>query len=126
MLLVFTAAGRAQELPEAPVSKAMVSKQTYTAFAVIGAEVVADGITTRVLYQRHYDETDPLARPFVHASVPGQIGGSLLGLGATGGMWLALHRWHHDRAARWFLRSVAIGEGYNDARQFAILRTSRK
>jgi len=64
MLLVFTAAGRAQELPEAPVSKAMVSKQTYTAFAVIGAEVVADGITTRVLYQRHYDETDPLARPF--------------------------------------------------------------
>jgi hypothetical protein len=128
MLLVFTAAGRAQRLPPAPVSVSagMLSKQTYTAFAVIGTEVVADSVTTRVLYQRHYDETDPLAKPFVHAGIPGQIGGSLLGLGATAGMWVVLHRWHHDPAARWFLRSVAVGEGSNDARQFAILRTSQK
>jgi hypothetical protein len=126
MLLICTAAGHAQRLPHVSVSTAIVSRQTYLAFAVIGTEVVADSITTRVLYQRNYGETDPLARPFVHAGVPGQIGASLLGLGATGGMWIVLHRWHHDPAAKWFLRSVALGEGCNDARQFAILRTSKK
>jgi hypothetical protein len=121
MLLVLTGAARAQELSRTPVSK-----EVWTTFAVIGGEVLADGVTTRVLYQRHYNETDPIAQPFVREGVPGQIGGSLLAAGAVGGAWLMLRRMHHDRAAKWFLRSVAIGEGCNVGRQFSILRTSKK
>jgi hypothetical protein len=121
MLLVWTGAAHGQELPDAPVSKA-----TWTTFAVFGAEVLADGVTTRVLYQRHYDEINPLARPLVHAGVPGQVGACLLGAGATGGVWFVLRRTHHDHAASWFLRSVTAGEGYNVARQFTVLRASRK
>jgi|SRR5580704_12494151 hypothetical protein len=121
VLLVLTGAGYGQHLADVPVSTG-----TSVTLAVFGAEVVADGVTTRVLYQRHYGETDPLAKPFVRAGVPGQIGASLLGAGATGSVWFVLHRTHHEATARWFLRSVNAGEGCNVARQFAILRTSRK
>lgn len=120
MLLVGTGAARGQELLDAPVSKT-----TWTTFAGLGAEILADGVTTRVLYQRHYDELDPLAKPFVHAGVPGQIGVSLLGAGAMTGAWFVLHRTHHERTAKWFLCTVAAGEGYNVARQIAVVRASQ-
>ncbi len=120
MLLVWVGAGWGQELPDAPVSKA-----TWTTFVGLGTEILADGVTTRVLYQRHYDELDPVARPFVHAGVPGQIGVSLLGAGALTGAWFVLRRTHHECAAKWFLRTVAIGEGFNVARQVAVLRASQ-
>ncbi|MFZ0817610.1 MAG: hypothetical protein WAM78_18945 [Candidatus Sulfotelmatobacter sp.] len=121
MLLVLTGTAHTQELPNVPVSK-----ESWGMFAVVGAEILADSVTTRVLYQRHYRENDPIAQPFVRAGVPGQIGASLLGAGALGGAWLVLRRMHHDRAASWFLRSVAVGEGCNVVRQFALLRTSKK
>jgi hypothetical protein len=121
MLFVWTGVVHGQELPDAPVSK-----QTWGTFAVVGTEILADGVTTRVLYQRHYNEMNPLARPFVRAGVPGQIAASLLGAGAVSGVWFVLRRTHHDRAASWFLRSVAAGEGSNVSRQLAILRTSRR
>jgi hypothetical protein len=121
MLFVWTGVVHGQELPDAPVSK-----QTWGTFAVVGTEILADGVTTRVLYQRHYNEMNPLARPFVRAGVPGQIAASLLGAGAVSGVWFVLRRTHHDRAANWFLRSVAAGEGSNVSRQLAILRTSRR
>jgi hypothetical protein len=121
MLLVLAETARAQELPNVPVSK-----KEWGTFAVVGAEILADSVTTRVLYQRHYRENDPIAQPFVRAGVLGQIGASLLGAGAVGGAWLVLRRSHHDRAAAWFLRSVAVGEGCNVSRQFALLRTSKK
>jgi hypothetical protein len=114
MLLALTGAVLGQELPNATVSKA-----TLGTFAAFGTEVLADGVTTRVLYQRNYGE-------IVHAGVAGQIGRSLLGVGATGGVWYVLRRAHREGTARWFLRSVTAGEGCNVARQFAIVRTSRK
>ncbi len=121
MLLVVTSVMVGQELPSVPVSK-----PTLATFAVFGAEVLADGVTTRVLSQRAYRETDPLAKPFVRAGMAGQIGAGLLGVGAAGGAWYVFHRTHHERMAKWFLRSVTAGEGLNDARQFSILRKSRR
>ena len=106
LLLAWTGAACGQELPGAPVSKT-----TWTTFVGLGAEILADGVTTRILYQRHHDEIDPVAKPFVHAGVPGQIGASLMGAGALSGVWFMLRRTHHDRAAEWFLRSVTAGEG---------------
>jgi hypothetical protein len=100
--------------------------ETKVAFAVFGGEVLADGVATRILYQRHYDEIDPLAKPFTHAGVPGQVGASILAVGAIGGTWWALNRTHHERIARNFLRTVTAGEGANVGRQFSILRTSKK
>jgi len=121
ILFVLAGFARGQELPNAPVSKV-----TFATLAVLGSEIVADGVTTRVLYQRRYDETDPLAKPFVHAGVAGQVGASLLGTGMIGGVWFVLHRAHRDDMAGWFLRSVTAAEGCNVGRQFSILRTSRK
>lgn len=121
LLFALTGTLLAQELPNPPISKA-----TLATFAAFGAEVVADGVTTRVLYQRRYDENNPIVRPLVHAGVPGQVGASLLGAGATVGVWFVLHRAHRERAATWFLRLVTAGEGCNVARQLRILRTSRK
>jgi len=122
MLLLWTGVARAQspDVPDAPLSRT-----TWTTFVGLGAEILADGVTTRVLYQRHHQELDPLAKPFVQAGVPGQIGASLLGAGAMGGAWFLLHRTHHDRAASWFLRSVTSSEGYNVARQFDLVRKSQ-
>ena len=120
MLLVLTGTVHGQELPNASLSKG-----TWITFAGLGTGILADGIATRVLYQRHYDEINPLAKPFVHAGVPGQVGASLLGAGAIGGVWFVLRRTHHDRAARWFLTSVTASEACNVARQFALLRTSQ-
>lgn len=119
LLLASTGAAGGQELPDAPVSKA-----TWTTFVGLGAEIMADGVTTRILYQRHH-KIDPMAKPFVHAGVPGQIGASLMGAGAMSGVWFMLRRTHHDRAAEWLLRSVTAGEGYNVARQVALVRTSQ-
>jgi hypothetical protein len=120
LLLASSGVARGQQLRDAPVSKA-----TWTTFAGFGAEILADGVTTRVLYQRHHKEIDPLAKPFVDAGVPGQIGASVIGAGAMGGVWFMLRRLHHERAAEWCLRSVTAGEGYNVARQFALVRTSQ-
>jgi hypothetical protein len=119
MLLLGAGIAGGQELPDAPISKV-----TWTTFAGLGTEILADGVSTRVLYQRRYDEINPLARPFVHAGVPGQAVASVLGAAAVGSVWLVLRRTHHDRAARWFLSSVTAGEGCNVARQFMLLRTS--
>ena len=119
VVLALMAGARGQAPPDAPISKA-----TWTTFAGLGTEIVADGVMTRVLYQRGYDEIDPLAKPFVHAGVPGQVGASLLGAGVMSGAWFVLRRTHHNRAANWFLRSGTAGEGYNVARQVSILRTS--
>jgi hypothetical protein len=120
-------AATGQELPEARLSQqASISRQSWAMFAGLGGEIVADGVTTRVLYQRHHDETDPVARPFVHAGVPGQVAVSLLGAGALAGTWWLLRRSHRERMARNLLWSVAAVEGGNDAREFAILRTSRR
>jgi hypothetical protein len=119
ILLLSTGVVLGQTLPDAPISKV-----TWTTLAGLGAEILADGVTTRVLYQRRYDENNPLVKPFVHAGVPGQIAASLLGAGAAGGTWFVLRRTHHDRAASWFLRFVTGAEGGNVFRQFTILRTS--
>lgn len=147
LLLIGAAAG--QDLPEtpmfrqaafsqrAPVStrdskqavisqRASISRRDWVMFAGLGAEIVADGVTTRVLYQRRYYEDDPLARPFVQAGVPGQVAASLMAAGGLAGAWWALHRSHRDRMARGLLWSAAAVEGANDARQFAILRGSRR
>ncbi|MFZ0138662.1 MAG: hypothetical protein WAK89_16470 [Candidatus Sulfotelmatobacter sp.] len=121
MLFLLTGVMPGQEALNAPVPKV-----TLATFAVLGSEILADGVTTRVLYQRSYAETDPLAKPFVHAGVPGQVGASLLGAGTIGGVWFVLHRAHREGMARWFLRSVTAAEGCNVGRQFSILRTSRK
>ena len=94
-------------------------------FAIFGAEVTGDVVTTRILYQRHHPENDPLARPFVQAGIPGQIGAGLLGMGVTGGLWFALHHMRRDRAASWFLRTVTVGEGGNVARQIVIVHRSK-
>ncbi len=120
MLLVLAGAAHGQTS-----ASAQLSKGTWATFAGLGTEILADGVTTRVLYQRHYDEIDPLAKPFVHDGVPGQVGASLLAAGAMGGVWFVLRHTHHDRATSWFLRSVTAGEGYNVGRQIAILRTSQ-
>lgn len=136
VLLLLACAASGQDLPsdsflnnrllDKSAPDAPISRETKVAFAVFGGELLADGVATRILYQRHYDEIDPLAKPFTHAGVPGQIGASLLAAGAIGGAWWVLHRTHHDRIARNFLRSVTAAEGSNVGRQFCILRTSKK
>jgi hypothetical protein len=120
-VLLLSGAAAAQKLPPAPVSK-----QTWAAFAALGTEIVADGVTTRVLYQRHHDETDPLAKPFVHAGVPGQAAASLLGMGAAVGAWWLLRRSHGERMAHFFLWSATAVEGANDVREFALVRSSSR
>jgi len=131
LLLLCARAASGQDLPgrnflDKGIPDVPVSREIKVAFAVFGGELLADGVVTRILYQRHYDEIDPLAKPFTHAGVPGQVGASLLGAGAIGGAWWVLHRTHHDRIARNFLRSVTAAEGSNVGRQFSILRTSKK
>lgn len=131
VLLLLAGAASGQDLPDKTLldkgtPEMPVSRETKVSFAVFGSELLADGIATRILYQRHYDEIDPLAKPFTNAGVPGQVGASLLGAGAIGGAWWVLHRTHHDRIARNLLRSVTAAEGSNVGRQFSILRTSKK
>ena len=93
-------------------------------FAAFAAEVAADGVTTRILYQRGLSELDPVARPFVHAGVGGQVGAGLLSVAVAGGVWTIFHRTHHDRIAKWMLRAVVAGEGANVARQFNLVAAS--
>jgi hypothetical protein len=141
VLLLLSCAASGQDLPsdsllnnssfdkgtsEKGIREEPMSRETKMTFAIFGSELLADGVATRILYQRHYDEIDPLAKPFTHAGVPGQVGASLLGAGVVGGAWWVLHRTHHERIARNFLRSVTAAEGSNVGRQFSILRTSKQ
>jgi hypothetical protein len=90
-------------------------------FAVFAAEVAADGVSTRILYQRGCGENNPIAKPFVRAGVGGQVAASLLSVAAVGGAWAFFHRTHHDRMAKWMLRTLVAGEGINDIRQFRVM-----
>ena len=108
------------KLPEAPTRIPTEAKIEFAAFA---AEVAADGVSTRVLYQRGCSENDPVARPFVRAGVGGQVAASFLGLAAVGGAWAILRRTHHDRIAKWMLRTAVAGEAANDIRQFRVMAT---
>lgn len=109
-----------KEFPEAPTRTPTEAKIEFAAFA---AEVAADGVSTRLLYQRGCGENDPIARPFVRAGVGGQVAASFLGLAAVGGAWAILRRAHHARMAKWMLRIAVAGEAANDARQFAVMAT---
>ncbi|HEV3513169.1 MAG TPA: hypothetical protein VGS05_15780 [Candidatus Sulfotelmatobacter sp.] len=109
-----------KEFPEAPTRTPTEAKIEFAAFA---AEVAADGVSTRLLYQRGCGENDPIARPFVRAGVGGQVAASFLGLAAVGGAWAILRRAHHDRMAKWMLRIAVAGEAANDARQFTVMAT---
>ena len=118
ILSILTASSIAQEinLPEAPMPR-----EAKIEFAVFAAEVAADGITTRMLYQRGCGENNPIAKPFVRAGVGGQVAASLLSVAAVGGAWAIFHRTHHDRMAKWMLRTLVAGEGINDIRQFRVM-----
>jgi hypothetical protein len=109
-----------QKLPAAPTRIPTEAKIEFAAFT---AEIAADGISTRLLYQRGCSENDPIARPFVRAGIGGQVAASLLGLAAVGGGWFILRRTHHDRLAQWMLRAAVAGEGVNDIRQFRVMAT---
>lgn len=119
ILSILTSLSLAQEidLPEAPMPR-----EAKIEFAVLAAEVVADGVSTRILYQRGCGENNPIAKPFVRAGVGGQVAASLLSVAAVGGAWALLHRTHHDRMAKWMLRTLVVGEGINDIRQFQVMR----
>lgn len=108
------------KLPEAPTR---ISTEAKIEFAAFAAEVAADGVSTRLLYQRGCSETDPVARPFVRAGVPGQVAATFLGLAAVAGAWAILHHTHHERMAKWMLRTAVAGEGANDIRQFRFVAT---
>jgi hypothetical protein len=103
-------------LPDAPMPR-----EAKVEFAVFAAEVVADGVSTRILYQRGFGENNPIAKPFVRAGIGGQVAASLLSVAAVGGAWAIFHRTHHDRMAKWMLRTLVIGEGINDIRQFRVM-----
>jgi hypothetical protein len=108
------------KFPEAPTRTPTEAKIEFVAFA---AEVAADGVSTRLLYQRGCGENDPVARPLVRAGVGGQVAASFLGFAAVGGAWAILRRAHHERIAQWMLRTAVAGEGINDARQFSVMAT---
>jgi len=102
-----------------------VPTEAKVEFAAFAAEVAADSVTTRILSQRGLIELDPVARPFVRAGVGGQVGAGLLSVAAAGGVWAILHRTHHDRIAKWMLRTLVAGEGANVGRQFNLVAGSR-
>lgn len=109
-----------EKSPEAP---SRTTREAKLEFAVFAAEVAADSVSTRLLYQRGCGENDPIARPFVRAGVGGQVAASFLGFAALGGAWVILRRAHHDRLAQWMLRTAVAGEGANDVRQFTVMAT---
>jgi hypothetical protein len=115
-ILLGTSLTQEINLPDAPMPR-----EAKVEFAVFAAEVVADGVSTRILYQRGFGENNPIAKPFVRAGIGGQVAASLLSVAAVGGAWAIFHRTHHDRMAKWMLRTLVIGEGINDIRQFRVM-----
>jgi hypothetical protein len=74
-----------------------------------------DGFTTqhaRILEGGHFVEMNPLARSLVQTP-GGQVVAGVLGMSATVGTAYFLHRFHHDRPARWFMRANVAGETLN-------------
>mgnify|MGYP001186451717 CR=1 FL=1 len=115
-MLLGTSFAQEINLPEAPMPR-----EAKVEFAVFAAEVVADGVSTRILYQRGCGENNPIAKPFVRTGVGGQVAASLLSVAAVGGAWAIFHRTRHDRMAKWMLRTLVAGEGINDIRQFRVM-----
>jgi hypothetical protein len=93
------------------------TKETKAEVGVFTTEVALDGWTTQVLLSRGCGELNPLARPMVTRGTLGQAGASAVGLGAVVGTSYLLHRLHHDKWAKWTLRTGAALEGANDVRQ---------
>jgi hypothetical protein len=113
LLLLSLQFATAQSLPTAPTPQA---KTPIMALAVIAGEVTADGITTHIIIAQGGCELNPLVRPLMERGTAGQVAWGAISYTATIGVWYALRKSHHERAAKWFLRSVEVGEGVNVAR----------
>ena len=74
-----------------------------------------DGFTTqyaRILEGGHFTEMNPLARSLVQTP-KGQVIAGVLGMSTSIGTAYVLHRFHHDWAARWFMRANVAAETLN-------------
>jgi hypothetical protein len=74
-----------------------------------------DGFTTqhaRILEGGHFVEMNPLARSLVQTR-KGQVIAGVLGMSTTVGTAYVLHRFHHARTARWFMRASVAAETLN-------------
>jgi hypothetical protein len=63
-----------------------------------------------------YHEHDPLARPFIGHGVGRQTIGASLGFAAGIVPSYLLHRTHHEKLSRWWLRTFTVAESANAAR----------
>lgn len=97
VLLVLCSSLLAQ--PDAP--SRLWTRENKTTFAVGGALVIADSITTQNILNHGGRETNPLARPLVKHGWPGQIAASSIGFFGSLGLSYALYRTGHPKLASW-------------------------
>jgi hypothetical protein len=99
----------------ASVSVPFLTTENKIEIPVLAALYAFDGFTTqraRILEGGHFVEMNPLVRSLVQTR-KGQVIAGVLGMSTTVGTAYVLHRFHHDRAARWFMRANVAGETLN-------------
>jgi hypothetical protein len=89
----------------------------------VGA-IALDGWATQNAINQHrgFVEENPLARPFIHHGVAGQVGASAIGLAVGIGPSYLFYRKGHHKIARIWLTVFTAGEAIN-AGQMAYLVT---
>jgi hypothetical protein len=97
------------------VSVPFLTTENKIEIPVLAGLYAFDGFTTqhaRILEGGHFVEMNPLVRSLVQTR-KGQVIAGVLGMSTTVGTAYVLHRFHHDRAARWFMRANVAGETLN-------------
>jgi hypothetical protein len=97
------------------VSARFLTIENKIEIPVLAGLYAFDGFTTqraRTLEGGHFVEMNPLVRSLVQTR-KGQVIAGVLGMSTTVGTAYVLHRFHHDRAARWFMRANVSGETLN-------------
>lgn len=91
-------------------------------FGILAGQLSADAITTQYGLSHGMREANPLARPFVEQGAKGEAAASGLALGLSIGGAYWLHKTHHHKAERIFVRMLLAGEGAAVGHNIATLR----
>jgi len=113
---IATASRAYQFLGDTPaISAPFLTTENKIEIPILAGLYAFDGFTTqhaRILEGGHFAEINPLARSLVQTR-KGQVIAGVLGMSTSIGTAYVLHRFHHDRAARWFMRANVAAETLN-------------
>jgi hypothetical protein len=112
----------AEHMKDVPNPQKFWTLESKIDFGIFAGQLAADAITTQYGLSHGMREANPLARPLVKEGTVGTAAASALAFGLGMGGAYCLHKTHHYKVERIFVRTLLAGEGAVVGHNIATLR----